>query len=163
MNVKRFLILLGALLLTLGALAACDGAEESQKTPYSFAVGSAIVEIDGEAEAILQEIGPWSTYDESPSCAFEGLDKTYYFGSFYLQTYPQGDKDYVFGFWFADDSVSTNENIYIGAPQAQVEAAYGADSYNGTNAYILTKGETKLTVILTDGVVSSIQYDALFD
>ena len=76
----------------------------------------------------------------------------------YLETFPQDGKDYVFGLWFADDSVATKEGIYIGATQAQVEAAYGADNFNGANGYELTKGETKLTIILQDGVVSSIQY-----
>jgi hypothetical protein len=60
-----------------------------------------------------------------------------------------------------DDSVETPEGIYIGASQADVEAAYGAENYNGTNAYIITGQSTRLTIILDNGVVSSIQYDAV--
>ena len=39
-----------------------------------------------------------------------------------------------------------------------METAYGADSFNGTNAYVITKGEGTLTIIMKDGIVSSIQY-----
>ena len=44
-----------------------------------------------------------------------------------------------------------------------MEKAYGAESFNGTNAYIMTNGKSTLTVILTDGAVSSIQYDAVVE
>ena len=90
--------------------------------------------------------------------AFDGLDKSYYYGSFYLETYPQGDKDFVYGWWFADDSVATPEGIYIGSTQAQVEKAYGSDGYNGSNAYTVNKEAGMLTIILDNGAVSSIQY-----
>ena len=39
-----------------------------------------------------------------------------------------------------------------------MEAAYGADTFNGTNAYVIKKGEGNLTIIMKDGVVNSIQY-----
>ncbi len=113
------------------------------------------------AADILADLGEPMNYSESPSCAFEGLDKTYYFGSFFLETYPMPDGDYVYRFWLADDTVTTAEGIYIGAPEAQVKTAYGEDSYNGTNAYVVTKGDSKLTVILENGVVSQITYDAI--
>ena len=158
MNVKRFLILLGALLLTLGALVACDGAEESQKTPYSFAVGSAIVEIDGEAEAILQEIGPWSTYDESPSCAFEGLDKMYGYGPFDVATYPLEDKDYIFAVYLNDDTCATREGIRVGDTRDAVLQAYGTpDEESDTYLRYAASGMT-LSFLLKNGTVTNIQY-----
>ena len=119
------------------------------------------IAMSGEVAPILEALGEPKSYTEETSCAFTGLDKTYFFGSFYLQTYPIKDKDYVFCLWLADDSVATEEGIRIGSTKAEVEKAYGAESFNGTNAYILTKGSSRLTVILTDGVVSSVQYDAL--
>ena len=111
----------------------------------------------------LAQLGEPKSYTEETSCAFEGLDKTYFFGNFYLQTYPQGEEDFVYCAWLIDDSLTTDEGIYIGATQAEAEAAYGAEGYNGSNAYLLTAGDAKLTIILTDGVVSSIQYDAIVD
>ena len=130
---------------------------------YVFHHNGTAVVMHANAAPILAALGEPKSSTEEASCAFAGLDKTYFYGSFYLQTYPQGDKDYVYGVWFADDSVSTDEGVYVGMAQADVEKAYGADSFNGKNAYIMTKGKTTLTVIIKDGVVSSIQYDAVVE
>lgn len=144
------------------------GGEGSDQTPppdedpvtggFVFTYNGTEISLHANAAPILDALGEPKSYTEQASCAFEGLDKTYYFGSFYMDTYPVGDADFVYSIWFADDSVTTAEGIYIGASQAEVEAAYGADAYNGTNAYIVTEGDTELTVILEEGVVTSIQY-----
>ena len=127
---------------------------------YVFTYNGMDIAMHAEATDIIAALGEPKTYTEEASCAFTGLDKTYFYGSFYVQTYPVGDKDYIFSVWFADDSVSTQEGVYVGMPQADVEAKYGAENFNGNNAYIMNKGASTLTVILKDGVVSSIQYDA---
>lgn len=130
---------------------------------FTFSHNGTEITLHAPAAPILEALGEPKKYTESASCAFEGLDKTYYYGSFYLDTYPIGEEDFVYGWWFADDSVSTEEGIYIGATQAQVEAAYGADTFNGSNAYIVTKGDGMLTVILEEGVVTSIQYAIILE
>lgn len=130
---------------------------------YYFSHNGTKIAVHADAAPIVAALGEPVSYTEETSCAFDGLDKTYFYGSFYLQTYPVGDKDYVFCAWFMDDSVTTAEGAYVGMTQAQVEAIYGADSFNGSNAYVLTKGKSTLTLILTDGVVSSIQYDAVVE
>ena len=119
------------------------------------------IEMNAHADGIIEALGEPKSYTEENSCAFIGMDKTYFYGSFYLQTYPMDEVDYIYCLWIVDDSVETPEGIYIGASQADVEAAYGAESYNGTNAYIITGRNTRLTIILENGVVSSIQYDAV--
>ena len=53
--------------------------------------------------------------------------------------------------------------VYIGASQEEVEKAYGTDGFNGSNAYIMKGVTSTLTIILEDGVVSSIQYDAVIE
>jgi len=125
---------------------------------FVFSYNGTEIAMHAPAAPIVEALGEPKKYTESASCAFEGLDKTYYYGSFYLDTYPMGEEDFVYGWWFADDTLTTEEGIYIGATQAQVEAAYGADAFNGTNAYTVTKGDTMLTVILENGIVTSIQY-----
>ena len=172
---KKILTLVLAACLVF-SLAACGsdtpgGTTSGSGTPseptvnehFVFNYNGTAIKLHANMAPILAALGEPKTYTESTSCAFEGLDKTYYYGSFYIDTYPIGDQDYVYDFWFADDGVATTEGIYIGSTQAQVEAAYGADNFNGSNAYIMNKGESKLTIILTDGVVSSIVYDAVFE
>lgn len=140
-----------------------DNSSSAKEAGYTFTYNGTKIAMTAEAEPITTALGEPVTYTEETSCAFEGLDKTYYYGGFYLTTYPENEKDYVYSVWFADDSVSTEEGIYIGSAKADVEAAYGADSFNGENAYTVTKGASKLIIILEDGAVSSVQYEAVVE
>ena len=158
-------------------LAACGGdttpettAPAAQNTPatpdassWKYTVQGVDIMMHANAAPILEQLGEPVSYTEEASCAFTGLDKTYYYGGFYLQTYPMGEEDFVYSLWLVDDSSTTPEGIYIGASQAEVEAAYGTEGFNGSNAYVMTGTTSTLTIILTDGVVSSIQYDAVVE
>ena len=128
---------------------------------YTFTYGSTTIAMNADTAPIVAALGDPKNYTEEESCAFEGLSKTYFFGSFYLETYPDGDTDRVYCVWLVDDSVTTEEGIYIGATQQQVEDAYGAQWYNGKNAYVVKTGDCILTIILENGVVNSIQYTAV--
>ena len=139
------------------------GQEDQQEEDFVFVYNGVEIKLYAPAEPIVEALGEPKKYTESPSCAFNGLDKTYFYGSFYMDTYPEDGKDFVYGWWFADDSVTTQEGLYIGASQAEVEAAYGADSFNGENAYIITRNGGTLTVIVEDGVVTSIQYTIILE
>ena len=173
---KKILCLVLALLLAM-SMAACGGEGDPTTAPttsggneptpatdgYKFHYKGTEIVMSADAAPILAALGEPKTYTEETSCAFDGKDKTYFFGSFYLQTYPIGEKDYVYGVWFADDSVTTDEGAYVGMTQKEVEGIYGTEGFNGSNAFIMTKGATRLTIILTEGKVSSIQYDAVVE
>ena len=173
---KKILALVLALAMTL-TLAACGGdttpettAPATQNPPatpdassWKYTVQGVDIMMHANAAPILKALGDPVNFTEEASCAFTGLDKTYYYGGFYLQTYPMGEEDFVYSVWLVDDSSTTPEGIYIGASQAEVEAAYGTEGFNGSNAYVMTGTTSTLTIILTDGVVSSIQYDAVVE
>lgn len=163
---KRFLIvtlILGMVLLCTGCSSAGPDQTLSDAPGYSMTYNGIKISMNADAAPIISALGDPKNYSEEASCAFEGLDKTYYYGNFYLSTYHMDGEDYVYSLWFADDNICTEEGIRIGSTQAEVEAVYGTDSFNGTNAYALTKGGSKLTVILMDGLVSSIQYEAIVE
>lgn len=134
------------------------GSKEPVQDSFTFTYKGTKIALHAPAADVVAALGEPKTYSESTSCAFEGLDKSYGYGSFYLETYPIGDKDYVYGWYFVDDMVENDEGICIGSSKADVEAAYGAENYNGTNAFEVTKGSGKLTIILENDVVSSVQY-----
>ena len=173
---KKLIALILALTMVL-TLAACGGEKPAETTApvsggemapitpdassWKYTVRGVDILMNADAAPILEALGEPVSYTEEASCAFTGLDKTYFYGGFYLQTYPIGDEDYIYSVWLIDDSSETPEGIYIGAPQSEVEAAYGTIGYNGSNAYIMTGTTSKLTIILDNGVVSSIQYDAV--
>lgn len=133
----------------------------SKQDGFVFTYNTIQIAPGAEAEAAVEALGEPKSYTEEPSCAFEGMDKTYYYGSFYLSTYPLEGKDYVYRIWLADDSVATAEGIRIGSEQVDAEKAYGANCFNGSNAFVSTKGNTRLTVIVADGAVTSILYEAI--
>ena len=157
---KKVVILLLVLLCLTGCASPEAPAEEENLT---FVYHGVAISPHGDAAPVIEALGDPKSYTEESSCAFEGLDKTYYYGAFYLTTYPMDGKDYVYTLWFADDTVMTAEGIRIGSTQTQVESAYGADVFNGTNAFELTKEKSRLTILVTDGLVSGIRYEGIPD
>ena len=130
---------------------------------YSFTVKGVKVEMGVLAKDVIDALGEPAQYNESASCAFEGLDKTYGYGGYIITTYPDGDKDYILSARFVDDSVTTEEGIYIGSTKADVEKAYGADCFEDDSTASLKKGNTELLIFLEDGAVVEIQYQAIVD
>ena len=175
MSKKWMVLLLGVMTAAMLALSACgsngggdDGGgvvgDTGASAPgYSFNYNGTEISMKSPAAPILDALGEAKNYAEETSCAFEGLDKIYFYGSFYLYTYPQGDEDFVNMVELVDDTVTTEEGVSIGDTKEKVEEVYGADSYNGINAYILKSGETTLTIIMNNDKVSSIQYAAVFE
>ena len=131
---------------------------ETTGKDYVFKTKNTEITIDAEAANILSQLGdPLSKFD-SPSCAFGDLDVIYTYGGFEVDTYQLKGVDYISAVILQDDSVSTQEGLYIGEDASKVEEIYGKPSeVNGTNK-IYTGKNMKLTVIIKDGKVSSIQY-----
>jgi len=135
--------------------------QEEVREVYSFTYNGVEIAMHAPAADIVAALGEPKSYTEEASCAFDGMDKTYYYGPFYMQTYPMDGVDYIYCLWLVDDTVTTAEGLYIGCDQALAESVCGAESFNGTNAYVVAKGESTLTVILDGAAVYSIQYDAV--
>lgn len=150
---KKILMLIALML----CLTACGSAEE--QTNFGFTYQGIAVAIDAEAAPVIEALGDPKSYTEETSCAFDGVEKTYHYGSFYLATYPKGGVDHVARIWFADDSIATQEGICIGSSKAAVEAAYGK-VYG--NEYISIRKESRLIILLENEMVTSIQYDRNF-
>ena len=150
--------------IMLFSLAGC-GEEDlnQQEENFFFTYNGCRITLGSEAAPVIDALGEPRSYTEEPSCAFDGMDKTYYYGSFYLSTYPGDGKDYVYNLWFADDGVATDEGICIGSSQSQVEDAYGKEYFNGTNSFVLTKGQSRLVILIEDGQVSSIRYEVVLE
>lgn len=152
------------ILLTLtiiACLTAC-GCPEPTMPDLVFTFKDTEIIMHAQAQPIVKALGGPFQYTEAPSCAFDGTDKTYYYGSFYLTTYPKDGVDCISGLWFADDSVATAEGITIGSSRQAVEEAYGPEYFDGENAFEIPGKDATLTILLTGGMVSSVQYEAVF-
>lgn len=158
---KRISVFLLAAIMLL-SLVGCGSTDiDPQEENFSFTYNGTKITLGAEAAPIIDALGEPRSYTEEPSCAFEGMDKTYYYGSFYLSTSPLNGKDFVYSFWFADDSVATEDGIRIGSTQEQMETIFGANCFNGTNTYMQSKGESKVVYLLEDGLIKSIQYELI--
>lgn len=154
-------IVTAILLVMLVSLTGCIAKEEETVCAFTY---NGIRMVPGEeAEPVLTALGEPKSYTEEPSCAFEGLDKTYGYDGFYLATFPEEKKEYIRSIWFADSTVSTEEGISLGSGEEQVKKAYCRDNADAMHTYTLIRGSTKLTIALEEGVVRSVRYDAVLE
>ncbi len=171
---KKLIAILLALVLVLG-LAACGGGnapannsgskentvpsgnDKSSAEDYYFQKGDLKIHMQDPAAPVLEKLGQAKSSYEAPSCAFDGMDVIYSYPGFDLMTYVKDGQGIVSGVVLRDDTVETIEGICIGSDKAAVEKAYGKFA-DGANNMKVVKGSCELLVILTDGVVSSIQY-----
>lgn len=139
-----------------------DG-EQSTENEYAFSYQEVTIPMNTDAAPIVTALGEPVDYFEAASCAFQGLDKIYYYNSFELGTYPNGDKNYVSYVNLLDDTVTTDQGISLGATLSELKDAYGEDYSVEGSAYIYRLGETKLTFIVEGDEVKQITYAAVVE
>jgi hypothetical protein len=174
---KRLVI---ALCIALGAvmLAACGGsgsdsangtdAAQTQDTVsdaatdgYSYVLNGTTLAMNAQMAPAVEALGDPDSYFESESCAFQGLDKVYTYGSVKVTTYPLEEVDYIYSIELMDDTVSTTEGISIGASKDDVTGTYGDASETTDTSLIYTKGDSTLAFIFDGDSVSAITYTAI--
>ncbi len=125
---------------------------------YVFDYNGTVIAIDDEAKGIIEQLGEPMEYFEAPSCAYQGMDKTYYYNGFEITTYTDEDIDYIANIVLVDDTVTTREGIYIGSSLDDIINAYGRNFEESTGLYAYIKDGVKLQFIIKDDVVESIMY-----
>lgn len=161
--------ILCALVLSL-ALTACggnaapaategaDSATQQSGGGYTFTLKGVDISVNADMEPLAQQLGEPADYFESESCAFQGLDKVYTYGSVVISTYPKSGKDYVLVIELKDDTVSTAEGVSIGDSKDTVTAAYGTPTKESAAALSYEKGDCVLAFLLDGDTVSGITY-----
>jgi hypothetical protein len=116
-----------------------------------------------EATPIIADLPEPKDIFESPSCAFEGIDITYFYPGFELTTYPENGKDYVLSVVLTDDSVTTPEGIYLGGTLENVEKAYGAGSASSDGQLTYSHGKGSLIFTFEDDIIVGIVYTMIIE
>lgn len=132
--------------------------EEGDPKGYVFVHNGVTVEMDAEASAVVEALGEPDSYFEAASCAFEGLDKTYTYSGFEVDTYPAGDEDRISAVIIKDDSVATAEGVRIGDSLEKLQEAYGSESSKEGGLLVYAKDGMELCFILQDDAIVSIEY-----
>ena len=144
------------------------GDEEQQQeealTGYIFDVdvdGTIVsVTTDVDMKGILEQLGEPASYFEAASCAFQGLDKTYTYEHFRIETYPEGETDKISSIIFLDDIEETQEGISIGMTEEDMKNTYGKEYEENGAMVIYTKDGKHLSFLIKDDVIESIEYNS---
>lgn len=132
--------------------------DEVAEKGFVFDADGVLIAMDVDAAPIIEALGEPGAYFEAPSCAFEGIDKMYTYNSFELDTYPQGDRDFVSTVIFKDDVIHTKEGIAIGDAASKVYEVYGNQYSEEKGMQVFEKDGMKLCFIIKDDVVAAIEY-----
>ena len=141
---KQTRLLAGILLvLLLLSAASCGVNSNSVKEPDEagyFKFGNYVFAIDAEVtDAVLEQFGEQTKVPaNAPNCAFDGKGMLYTFSGFEVETYAKNGKNYFYGVYLFDDSISADrESITIGSTKDEVLAAYGQadDAKEGSLTY----------------------------
>lgn len=161
---KVFLCPVLAVLICL--LTACGGADNdrndttttgTQNKVDGFALTVAGVEI--VPGMILPAMPQADSVYEAASCAIEGLDKTYTYGSIVISTQDDGKTERVTGLTIMDDGAATGEGVTIGDSVERVKAVYGEPASQSENVWRYLRGKTVLRILFREGMVTSIVYE----
>lgn len=131
---------------------------QEQTAEFIFETSGLSIRFGENAAPIIRALGEPQNYFESPSCAFDGIDKIYYYNGFELFTFPKGDEDFVLSVNLTDDSVTTKEGIYLGMTLEKVIAAYGEDFDQNFGQYTYTRGGATLSFLIEDNKIVVITY-----
>lgn len=122
---------------------------------FAFRFGNAVLTPGTPFDpSVLPE--PQSTYS-IPSCAFEGTDNVYNYGTFEVTAYNEGKGEIVYSVYFLDPNLETPEGLFLGDDAARVTQLYGEGTVNGTEI-TYRQGNTLLIIIVENGFVASIEY-----
>ncbi len=108
---------------------------------------------------MISAIGETDNVFSAPSCAGQGTDYTYTYGSVEIVTVPNADGvNEISTIALRDDLTSTPEGVSLYMTTADMTAAYGEDYTQSGNAYTYVKGNVKLSFIIENDEITSIEY-----
>lgn len=157
---KRLLFIVVSLILLVGcSKSETPSTEETAAFPFVYdgmtiQTGSKAAPVTDALDASDKRLN----YFEAPSCAFEGVDKIFYYTGFEIYTYPVDGVDYISSISLVDDSVSTKKGIYLGVGLDKIVEAYGNDYVQELGQYTYTQGKYSLSFLIEEDVVVAITY-----
>ncbi len=130
--------------------------EAGDAAPFTFVTdGVALTPGESFDASALPE--PDSTF-QVPSCAIDGSDNVYNYGTFELTAYDDGSGETIYSILFIDPNLTTPEGLALGDNVEKMISLYGEDFQQEGTGYTYTSGDTQLCIIAQDDVVNSIEY-----
>lgn len=141
--------------------ASTDAEVTEEANEYLLTYKDAAIKMHAEIKPITDALGEPDFYFEAESCAFQGMDKTYTYGGFEIHTYEANGNDYVASILFINDTQATDEKVALFDKIEDVKKAYGEKFEESLGLYTYTLGESKVTFLVENDEISSIEFIAL--
>ncbi len=161
-------ICVGVYFLTNGSKETNSPAENGVNTAENSSENTIKLEYEGKdmtpGAVFSRDIfGEELTYSEVPSCAGQGTDKVYNYGSYEITAYQDGDQEKIYSVYFIDDQITTTEGVKISDDSSVMFEKYG-DNYEQTgNQYTYTSGNVELSFIVENDFIRSITYTLVIE
>ena len=117
--------------------------------------------LDSEIETAIEILGEPLTIHETPSCAFDGMDRIFTFDDLYIHTYPVGDKNLIQVIRFRTDNITTGEGFRLGYTFDTVTEILGNDYTRDFDMVVFTKENTSLVFSLQDNIIMHMFYELI--
>ncbi|MDE5965728.1 MAG: hypothetical protein K2G89_02730 [Lachnospiraceae bacterium] len=139
-----------------------QGGSQAEAGGYSVTLSGVAINMNVAAADIISALGEPQDKYEAESCAFQGMDRTYTYPGFVLDTYENNGVETTLYVTFKDDTVSTTEGLCIGESVDKAKELYGTDGTDNGSSIVYKKGGSTLTIFYGgDGVITEIQYGAV--
>ena len=151
---KKSLVTLLIVILLVG----CSKSPVTKADNYYFKLANHEITMGQDAKASIASLGTPKDHYSSPSCAFEGDDTVYDYGSYQITTFVSNGVELFTGIYLIDKTVSTTEGVRVGSNLDEVVAAYGDKYVESYGSYTYSRSMTDLSFVIVDNVVTSISY-----
>ena len=117
--------------------------------------------LDSEIQTAIEILGEPNHVHETPSCAFDGMDRIFTFSEFYIHTYPMGDKDLIQIIRFRTDNMTTGEGFRLGNSFDTVTEVLGFDYLRDFDMIVFIRENTSLVFSLQDNIIVHMFYELI--
>jgi len=93
-----------------------------------------------------------------PSCAFEGTDNVYSYGTYEVTAYDEGKGEFIYSIYLADPNITTAEGLALGDDVSRITELYGPNCVVADNQYTYLGRGTQLVIVVNNDFVASIEY-----
>lgn len=150
--------------LLAASLMSCGSDDLNEETQQTVQVHNASYTLTVNGQELQpgiempENLGEPTSYFEAASCAIEGFDKSYTYGSILVTTEDDGKTERITGMTILDDGAATRNGVTIGDSKDKVLSVYGATGNSTETSLSYTYGSVTVKFLLRDGSVTSITY-----
>lgn len=135
-----------------------SGNREERQECYLFEINGVTLGVDMDMNELASRLGEAKSVFEAPSCAAQGIAYVYGYGSYEIETYPDGEKNRIAYIILKDDTIATPEGIDLSKTKADIVKVYGEASEESDGRITYKKGGMKLNFIFSGENITSIEY-----